>query len=116
MPSMTTALSGGEAQSAGGFATKKRKDRESEEASFDEESRSSVDNGTSVRKRDEKRLNKAGKNNSEPIYLPQYRQVNYMSMLNDIISNDFIDDRLTKFLHILNGTMASPTRPGTTTH
>jgi hypothetical protein len=26
-----------------------------------------------------------------------------MEMLNDIISNDFIDDRLSKFLNILSG-------------
>jgi len=31
-----------------------------------------------------------------------------MQMLNEIISNDFIDDRLTKFLNILNGTSDSP--------
>ncbi len=48
------------------------------------------------------------KNNSETIYLPNYRQVNYMQMLNEIISNEFIDDRLTKFLHIMNGTLGSP--------
>jgi len=48
------------------------------------------------------------KNNSEPIFLPQYRQVNYMQMLNEIISNDYIDDRLTKFLNILNGNCDSP--------
>ncbi len=60
------------------------------------------------RKRDEKRLRKTNKNNSEPIYLPQYKQVNYMEMLTEIISNDFIDDRLTKFLHILNGEISPP--------
>ncbi len=34
-----------------------------------------------------------------------------MEMLTEIISNDFIDDRLTKFLHILNGTTMSVTSP-----
>ena len=34
-----------------------------------------------------------------------------MEMLTDIISNEFIDDRLTKFLHIINGTtVTSPLR------
>lgn len=32
-----------------------------------------------------------------------YRQVNYMHMLHEIISNEFIDDRLTKFLNIIQG-------------
>ena len=33
-------------------------------------------------------------------------------MLNEIISNEFIDDRLTKFLNILNGTSDdSPKKP-----
>lgn len=57
----------------------------------------------SLKKRDEKRMRKTNKNHSEPIYLPQYKQVNYMEMLTEIISKDFIDDRLAKFLHILNG-------------
>jgi hypothetical protein len=54
---------------------------------------------------------KESRNNSEPLYLPQYRQVNYLHMLNEIISNEFIDDRLTKFLNILNGTCDSPNKP-----
>jgi hypothetical protein len=48
-----------------------------------------------------KRLRKEA-NGSEPI-LSQYRQVNYMQMLDEIISNDYIDDKLTKFLNILSG-------------
>lgn len=68
-------------------------------------SSSAQDENGGLKKREEKRSRKL--NNSEPLYLPQYKQVNYMEMLTDIISNDFIDDRLTKFLHILNGTTAT---------
>lgn len=89
-------------------------------------SSSAQDENGGPKKREEKRNRKL--NHSEPLYLPQYKQVNYMEMLTDIIGNDFIDDRLTKFLHILNGTnttVISPLRqqsnskilsPGTTSH
>lgn len=58
-----------------------------------------------LKRRDSKRLSKQ---NSKRECLQQYRQVNYMQMLSDIISNDFIDDKLTKFLHILEGGSLSP--------
>ena len=34
-----------------------------------------------------------------------------MEMLNDIISNEFIDDRLTMFLNILNGIQSPSGQP-----
>lgn len=92
-------------------SAKKRKHEDlRSEGSLSESGKSSAqyENG-GLKKREEKRQRKM--NNSEPLYLPQYKQVNYMEMLTDIISNDFIDDRLTKFLHILNGTTTSVTSP-----
>lgn len=52
---------------------------------------------------DSKRRRDVKKQRKENTLVPGYRQVNYMQMLNEIISNDFIDDRLTKFLNILSG-------------
>jgi len=91
-------------------SAKKRKNEDSEGSLSDSaKSSSAQDENGGMKKREEKRNRKL--NNSEPLYLPQYKQVNYMEMLTDIISNDFIDDRLTKFLHILNGTNTSVTSP-----
>lgn len=67
------------------------------EEESDENKEESLCSEDSKRRRDVK---KQRKDNS---IVPGYRQVNYMQMLNEIISNDFIDDRLTKFLNILSG-------------
>lgn len=67
------------------------------EEESDENKEDSLCSEDNKRRRDEKKQRK------ENALVPGYRQVNYMQMLNEIISNDFIDDRLTKFLNILSG-------------
>ena len=88
---------------AGGSGQKKRINRSEEAEQSEQESLCSSERGGSqnlggVRKRDVKGQIKDFQ--QEPLVVG-YRQVNYMNMLNEIISNDFIDDRLTQFLNIL---------------
>lgn len=105
VPSMTNCLGlstiGSSTSAAESTGQKKKMNRSEEADQSEEESLCSSERGGSqnigVRKRDVKRQIK---DFQEPLVFG-YRQVNYMHMLNEIISNDFIDDRLTQFLNIL---------------